>query len=68
MYLRNESKRKVETDSFEGKVYTKGQHDSLGNFGGQRFDAELDTKSGLVKIRFLVSEQTGSYRSSSMVN
>lgn len=68
MYLRNEEKRKIQTDSFEGKLHTESKHGSLGCFGGQQFDAELDTKQGLVKVRFLVSEQTGMYRASSSWN
>ncbi len=68
MYLVNEEERAVRLDSLEGRLYTKGQYDSLGHFGGQRFDAELDTSRGKVKLRFLVSEQSGEEQKSGYVN
>lgn len=68
MYLRNEDKRKIGTDSLEGLISTEGKWDSLGCFGGQRFEAEVETSRGKAYIRFLVNEQTGARTSSSYVN
>ncbi len=68
MYLKNEEERAIKLDSLEGRLYTRGQYDSLGNFGGQRFDAELEIARGKVKVRFLVSEQTGEGRKSGYAN
>ena len=68
MYLKNEEERQVKTDTLEGRLYTKGQHDSLGSFGGQRFDAEIELNLGKAKVRFLVNEQTNTSQSGGMVN
>jgi len=35
------------------------QHEISGGFGGQRFDAELETAQGRDGATFLVNEQTG---------
>jgi len=59
MYFRNETELKVETDTFSGVISTKGDYGLIGSFGGQRFDAELETNDGKVNLKFLISEQTG---------
>ena len=58
MYLQGEDRRNVKSSSFEGGLYTEQKYELLGEFGGQRFDAELDTIYGRDKAAFLVSEQT----------
>ncbi len=68
MYLGNEDERPLKTDSLEGRLTTQGKYDSLGSFGGQRFDAEVETDKGKAKVRFLVEERTGKNISSGMVN
>jgi len=52
MYLMGEEERNVKTSNYEGELYT-------GGFGGQRFDAELETTQGRDSATFLVNEQTG---------
>ena len=46
MYLMDEEERIVKTSNYEGKLYTQRRHEILGGFGGQRFDAELETAQG----------------------
>lgn len=58
MYLQGEAERKIKSSSFEGKLCTEQKYEVLGEFGGQRFDAELETIYGRDKATFLVSEQT----------
>ena len=59
MYFRNETRRNLATDFFEGVISTEGRYDSLGCFSGQRFDAELNTLKGKVNVRFIIDERTG---------
>ena len=58
MYLLGEEERKVKSDQFEGRLYTERRYEILGEFGGQRFDADLDTIYGTDKAAFIVNEQT----------
>ena len=58
MYLEGEEERNLKGSNFEGKLYTEAKYELLGELGGQRFDAELETFSGRDKATFLVSEQT----------
>ncbi|HLF03786.1 MAG TPA: hypothetical protein VI855_00995 [Dehalococcoidia bacterium] len=58
MYLQGEDARKVRGDSFQGRLYTEQRYEVLGEFGGQRFDVELETVYGRDQASFLVSEQT----------
>jgi hypothetical protein len=58
MYLKGEEARLVKGDSFDGRLYTEQKYELLGAFGGQRFDADLETIYGRDKSTFLVSEQT----------
>ena len=58
MYLTGQEERKVKSPNFEGKLYTERRYELIGEFGGQRFDAELDTAYGKDSAVFLVSEQT----------
>ena len=46
----------IKNDNCEGVVYTNNNYELLGSFGGKRFDAELDTNKGKVKLRFLITE------------
>ena len=59
MYLMDEEERIVKSSNYEGKLYTQRRHEILGGFGGQRFDAELETTQGRDSATFLVNEQTG---------
>lgn len=63
MCLSGEEERKLKSDNFEGKIWTMYRYEVLGNFGGQRFDAELETIHGRDTATFLVSEQTGGHGS-----
>lgn len=56
MYLSDTGRKKVKGDDYEGVLTTKGQYDMLGAFGGQRFEAELDSSTGKIKLRFLINE------------
>jgi hypothetical protein len=58
MYLQGDAERNVKSSSFEGKLSTEQKYELLGEFGGQRFDADLETIYGRDKATFLVSEQT----------
>ena len=58
MYLSGEEQRDVESAGFEGRVYTERRFEMLGEFGGQRFDVELETTQGRDSGTFLVNEQT----------
>ncbi len=68
MYLRGEDRRSVTRSNFEGSLYTEQKYELLGEFGGQRFDAELETISGRDRAAFLVSEQTRGVGSAISVN
>ena len=61
MYLAGEEERNVDSVGYEGRVYTERRFEMLGEFGGQRFDVELDTAFGRDTATFLVNEQTGRY-------
>ncbi|MCH8896832.1 MAG: hypothetical protein IIC33_00865 [Chloroflexi bacterium] len=58
MYLQGEDERNVKGSNYDGKLYTERKYELLGEFGGQRFDVEIDTIYGRDKATFLVSEQT----------
>ena len=58
MYLQGEDERNVKGADYDGKLYTERKYELLGEFGGQRFDVEIDTIYGRDKATFLVSEQT----------
>ncbi|QQG38575.1 MAG: hypothetical protein HYS32_03135 [Candidatus Woesearchaeota archaeon] len=57
MYLRKERTRRVNLETFEGRISTKGKYELLVTFYGQRFDAEGDTEEGKANLRFLVTEK-----------
>ncbi len=59
MYLRNEEKREIKTDSLEGRIFTEGKCWSIGGCSGQQFDAEVEAGFGRARIRVLVQERTG---------
>ena len=58
MYLLGEDERNIKGPNFDGKLYTEGKYELLGELGGQRFDADMDTIYGRDNSTFLVSEQT----------
>ena len=58
MYLQGEDEPNVKGSNYNGKLYTERKYELLGEFGGQRFDADMDTIYGRDKTTFLVSEQT----------
>lgn len=58
MYLSGDSQRNVKSSSFQGKLSAEQKYEVLGEFGGQRFDADLETIYGRDQATFLVSEQT----------
>ena len=64
MYLQGEDTRAVQGDSFQGRLYTEQRYEVLGEFSGQRFDAQLETAYGRDQASFLVSEQTEGVASS----
>ena len=59
MYMAGETERTIKTSGFECRLFTEMRHEVIGAFGGQRFDAELETPHGKDEARFLVGEQTG---------
>ena len=59
MYLAGEDSREIKQPEYEGRLYTERRHELLGGFGGQRFDADLETLRGQDSATFLVNEQTG---------
>ena len=59
MYLAGEDSREIKQPDYEGRLYTERRHELLGGFGGQRFDADLETAWGKDNATFLVNEQTG---------
>ncbi len=58
MYLTGEDERVVRSANFQGKLYTERRYELLGELGGQRFDAKLETAYGEDNATFLVNEQT----------
>ena len=68
MFLNDEYSREIQGDSFEGQLYTQKKYELIGEIGGQRFDADLETESGKDKASFLVSEQTQGIGSSISMN
>ena len=57
MYLCEQPERDVATDTLEGRIWTKGDYQLLGSFGGVQYRAEVETERGKSKIRFLVCEK-----------
>jgi hypothetical protein len=47
----------VRGDTFAGRRYTEQRYEMLGDFGGQRFDADLESTYGRDQASFLVNEQ-----------
>ena len=58
MFLVGEEERNIKSSGFEGRLYTEMRYELIGELGGQRFDADLETPYGRDKASFLVSEQT----------
>lgn len=58
MYLKKEDDRRVETETYMGRITTRWKYGMLGTFGGIEFEAELETRGGKDKMSFLVNEQT----------
>ena len=60
LYLNGEERMEVGGGGYEGVLFTKYEWKVIGAFGGQQFDAILDTDADKEKLRlrFLVSEQT----------
>ena len=58
MFLVGEEERNIKSSGFEGRLYTEMRYELIGDLGGQRFDADLETLYGRDKASFLVSEQT----------
>ncbi len=56
MYVDKEWERDVEGDNFEGVIRTEGKIEYLVNFGGQRFDVDVDTSNGRSNLSFLVCD------------
>lgn len=57
MYLNRDKIKEVKGDNYEGVLETEGEHQMLGNFGGQRFSARLETNHGKSRVDFLVTER-----------
>ena len=58
MFLVGEEERHIKAAGFDGRLYTEMRYEIIGELGGQRFDADLETPYGRDKASFLVSEQT----------
>ena len=58
MFLAGEEARNIKSSGFDGRLYTEMRYEIIGELGGQRFDADLETPYGRDKASFLVSEQT----------
>lgn len=58
MFLVGEEERNIKSSGFEGRLFTEMRYEMIGELGGQRFDADLETPYGRDKASFLVSEQT----------
>ena len=58
MFLAGEERRQVNGSSFQGELLTEMRYEVIGELGGQRFDAVLETNYGADKATFLVSELT----------
>ncbi len=59
MYLQGEDLRMVRGATFAGRLCTEQKYEMPGDFGGQRFDADLESTHGQDRASFLVNEQTG---------
>ncbi|NCO38583.1 MAG: hypothetical protein COZ06_22550 [Armatimonadetes bacterium CG_4_10_14_3_um_filter_66_18] len=60
MYLTGEKERPVESEAYEGRLFTNGEFGLIGTVGGMKFRAEIDTDDGRAVLSFLVNEQTPS--------
>lgn len=60
MHYNSSNKRckRVKLCEYEGVISTNFKYQSIGIFGGQRFDAEVESKNGKVKLAFIISSQT----------
>lgn len=68
MYFRGGIEKRVAGEHYEGTIKTTGRYQMLVDFGGQRFDAELETTYGKANFTFLISEpaRNRSMRNASM--
>lgn len=57
MFLDGKKERPVKSECYEGRIYDRGEHQSIGCFAGRRFDAELETSHGKAKLGFLIYER-----------
>lgn len=68
IYFKNEEERRVKTERFEGRLFTRGEHGLIGCFGGQIFNAEIELEHRAAKLSFIISEQTGKKDSGGYTN
>ena len=57
MFYEDENERRVKCDEFEGVLVNTRKYGLVGEYGGIRFRAEIETDSGKETLSFLVSEQ-----------
>ncbi|MBI2547096.1 MAG: hypothetical protein HYW23_01475 [Candidatus Aenigmarchaeota archaeon] len=62
MHLCGADEKKVETDDYRGRMYTRKEYRNIESCGGIVYYAELETAKGDDAMWFLVSEQTPSRR------
>jgi len=60
MFLEGVDKRCVRGENYEGRIWTDNNYVLMGQFGGLRYDAEVDVNGvkGKVKLSFLIDERT----------
>ncbi len=58
LYFNGKESVRVKAKSYEGRVYTKGEWQTLGAYGGQKFYADVHTPRGEeIHVTFLFNER-----------
>ena len=57
MYYLDIESYKIKEEEIEGRIYTKGEHASIGGFAGQVFHAEVETNTGRANLSFIISSR-----------
>jgi hypothetical protein len=56
MYYAEEEEKDLQSEGLEGKIYATGKYQMLGQFGGRRFNAEIETQTGKAVLHFLITK------------
>jgi hypothetical protein len=56
MYLLKKDRKDVSRENYDARISSTGKYGYVGNFGGYRFNADIETNDGKGRLSFLVTE------------